>query len=244
MINILIAGVLPVLLSVINYKWFEPEWWKEAKTSWKSTNIIATLSAIIIGVVASFVVAEGSDPRVLPVVLLTWLGAITIISDYQTYKIPKRATQLTYIPAVISIIWATLYTSSFSPLIAVGITLVLPLILTFMSGIGFGDVRLFFLFALTTSWWFTVYDWLTKALLISLVVGFVSILIANLVKKGKVINYTKGKIIHFFVRSYPVKEVRRRLIPFGPALIIGYLGYGLYLLFTHIPMPDNAILVN
>src|SRR5699024_7370555 len=91
--------------------------------------------------------------------------------------------------------------------------------------------RIIQLFTVALPWWVTVQGWF-HAFVIATVIGLIHVIVANTFNLGfKTIDtsptlFTK---LSFMIRRKPLPEkVKKKIIPFGPALILGFLVYAIY----------------
>lgn len=230
---------VPVVFSVIAYLFLKPEWVEETGVSWRIT-VAAAGAFSLVAAGGLLALSDAVDERHLTTVIVAWLAPIVLITDYTAYKIPRGASRLAHWTALAVLV---LYTArygvpagDYSALMVTGVTLLVPFILMFSRGIGFGDIRLLFLFSVGLSWWVGLLGW-AHSLLMACIVGVISFILARALKKGKAVEYTKGRLVNpvlrLFGKQREERKVTRHAVPFGPALILGYLGYAVYFLLTY-----------
>lgn len=246
--SIALSVFVPVILSLVSYKYLRPEWIAETKVSWGSTLSLAALFSAATTTLALFLgPLYQPDPRLVALSIISWIMVITFITDLTTYKIPRGVSRLAYFAGVAPLLWAAFIGAGFwgTMFAAIGL-LIVPLILIFFTGIGTGDIRLIILFAITLPWWITVEGWF-HAFALSAVIGFVHIIFASIFKKGSSTMTVKTSATTRKIQALFGKDItetkEKRIIPFGPALLLGFWGYALYSLFTHqyINLPFDVI---
>ena len=206
---LMIAAILllSMTLSFIGLK-IAPEW--KDQVPWTHLMFISGASAGIVGV-SSYLIGRSLLPS-LAIILLVWLFPTIIYTDYKLYLIPRGITMLT-LPFAIALIIADTFTlHSFTPFIMVAVSLVFPLILIFLRGIGMGDIRLLVLFSLALPWWIGTQRMIT-AIFLSVGIQLLSFAIGKIYGKGKMRT----------VKGLDGKEKQKMSLPFGPALLAGFI---------------------
>lgn len=164
--------------------------------------------------------------------LLSFMTMMTAITDYLLYKIPKRVTQLTVLLGAVVVSAASLAVGSLMPVfVALGCMLI-PFMLMFTRGIGMGDIRLYALTAVLLPWWMGIQMYV-YGLIAGVVVGLLSFAIARVLKVGAKREMTPGvidKLVHKLRRKALPEKITKRVLPFGPAILIGFLLAAVYVL--------------
>lgn len=241
LISLALIAVTVLVLSVISYVKLEPKWIDEVKFSWGTTLGIASASGFVLGLTSSLLIGS-FDHRALVMTTLGWIAGIVFVTDYSNYSIPRGASYLALLPAFIALVWAYVDTGSSGIWMTFGIAMILPLILFFATGVGMGDVRLFALVAVATPWWITFTGW-GWALLVASLLGLVSFALAYILKRGETIEHKSGQFARIFNRKHVVKVKEKRVIPFGPPILLGYILMGLFMLIVWgDTMPSDPLL--
>lgn len=170
--------------------------------------------------------------------LLSFMTMMTAITDYALYKIPKRVTQLTVLLGVVVISTASLAVGSLMPLFVALGCLLIPFLLMFTRGIGMGDIRLYALTAILLPWWMGIQMYV-YGLIAGVIVGLLSFAIARVLKVGAQREMTPGvidKITHRLRRKELPEKITKRVLPFGPAVLIGFLLAAVYVLAVGEPV--------
>jgi hypothetical protein len=231
-LSIALTILLPVILYIAGSK-VEPDWSNELRWSWRKTLIVSSVAALLGGALATF--AGVGSYIVSAMILLFWIAPIVVLSDYVTYKIPRGPSKIVYTAALVPLIAYSISLGSFVPsFVALGCLLV-PFLLMFSSGIGFGDIRLLFFFSLGLSWWVGVQAMIT-GLFISCALGLIQVVVANFTKSGKPLERKSGYIKRYLGKlkgkDVPLQDVTRRALPFGPPLIAAYMTVAVWSLFN------------
>lgn len=236
---------LPLMLSIVSYFLMKPDW--EEPLKWGKINVYAGLGGLTTGTAAAALTGWVAVPQVMAVTLVGWLSIIVFITDYSVYKIPRGPSRLVRYVALIPLAVVVFQTGSWESVIVSAALLVIPLLFAFSNGLGFGDVRLMIFASIALPWWTTAYTFIIGLLLACLIQG-ITFLLAGILKRGQSIEYTKGKIIRpigkLFGKDIPLKTVKKRATPFGPALMISYLGisfYTLVVLGAELPLSTVAL---
>lgn len=112
---------------------------------------------------------------------------------------------------------------------------------------GFGDVRLMIVAAIALPWWTTLYTF-TMSLLVAVALQLVTFIVASLLHRGREMDYTRGKIVRplakIFGKDIPLRTVKRRVTPFGPALMFSYLAVAFYSLYTYHGSYPASVIMN
>lgn len=221
-----------VLLLLIFCAGFTAASWR-LTPDWKDEvpwNRLVVISGIFAFIVASVTYLYSS--LLLPsfaVAIVSYLVPLVFYTDYKIYKIPRRVSRFAYgVAAILPVLYA-LSVHSWTPIIMVGLSLLVPLVFLFARGMGMGDVRLFILFAFALPWWVGIYGMLV-AMGISVVIQTFVFIFGAMMGKGKMHK----------VKGITGKEKEKRALPFGPALLIGFLMVALWQ--TQAPLDcSNAI---
>lgn len=203
--------LLPVLLPAIAWRkkpeWYDSEVNVSARLSWGKLLVVSAVFGVTVA--SSFFVIKGGVLPTLSVFLVSWLLPIVCVTDFKAYKIPKDVSVITYYAGLALGLLAALYAQSWFPLISVGVAFIVPAILAFVKGIGFGDVRLIMLFSFALPWWMGLSNWVT-GLMLGAIIQLLIFVLSYFFKWGKMIKIAG-------------KDKEKKVLPFGPALILGYI---------------------
>lgn len=206
--------LLSLVITLLSLKQ-KPEWYESevtSKFSWKKLTLLSGAYGVLLGSVS--LLLWGNIFVAQSIFLVGWLLPIVCVTDFRAYKIPKGVSVITYYAALTLMLVASVYSQSWLPLISTGIAFIVPSILAFVRGIGFGDVRLIMLFSFALPWWMGLYNW-TMGLLLGAAIQLVVFLVSYATKSGKKIKTSdNGK--------------EKKVLPFGPALLVGYTVMAFY----------------
>lgn len=170
--------------------------------------------------------------------LLSFMVMMTAITDYLLYKIPKRVTQLTMLLGTVAVSAASLAAGSLMPLFVALGCMVIPFLLMFTRGIGMGDIRLYAMTAILLPWWMGIQMYV-YGLIAGVIVGLLSFAIARVLKVGAQREMKPGvidKLVHGMRRKELPEKVTKRVLPFGPAILIGFLLAAVYVIVVGEPV--------
>lgn len=170
--------------------------------------------------------------------LLSFMVMMTAITDYLLYKIPKRVTQLTVLLGVVAVSAASLAAGSLMPLLVALGCMLIPFLLMFTRGIGMGDIRLYAMTAILLPWWMGIQMYV-YGLIAGVIVGLLSFAIARVLKVGAQREMKPGvidKLVHGMRRKELPEKVTKRVLPFGPAILIGFLLAAVYVIAVGEPV--------
>lgn len=231
--------------------------------NWKNVLIGASGLSVITSAIAYTGTLNG--PVSLSLAVVAFLTVVASYTDLKVYKIPADLSILCYwipVPFVLlcfnSIDW-------FGP-ITWAILVIMFIVLALKSnGLGFGDIRLLILFGTALSWWMDpmlmIYTLLIATLLqivIHIIAPFLNLGVSKKKGSNTVWNAEEKKLegskvtkrrkpgLHIKMLA-PVLPARwtaamfknrpRFHVPFGPALIVSYLGSALYYALTAQNLP-------
>lgn len=170
--------------------------------------------------------------------LLSFMVMMTAITDYLLYKIPKRVTQLTMLLGTVAVSAASLAAGSLMPLLVALGCMLIPFLLMFTRGIGMGDIRLYAMTAILLPWWMGIQMYV-YGLIAGVIVGLLSFAIARVLKVGAQREMKPGvidKLVHGMRRKELPEKVTKRVLPFGPAILIGFLLAAVYVIAVGEPV--------
>lgn len=170
--------------------------------------------------------------------LLSFMVMMTAITDYLLYKIPKRVTQLTMLLGTVAVSAASLAAGSLMPLLVALGCMLIPFLLMFTRGIGMGDIRLYAMTAVLLPWWMGIQMYV-YGLIAGVIVGLLSFAIARVLKVGAQREMKPGvidKLVHGMRRKELPEKVTKRVLPFGPAILIGFLLAAVYVIAVGEPV--------
>lgn len=170
--------------------------------------------------------------------VLAFMTVTTAITDYTLYKIPKRVTQVAVLLGVVTVSLASLAAGSLMPLfVALGCMLI-PFLLMFTRGIGMGDIRLYVMTAILLPWWMGIQMYV-YGLIAGVVVGLISFAIARVLKVGARREMKPGafdKLVYGLRHKELPEKIEKRVLPFGPAILIGFFLAAVYVIAVGEPV--------
>lgn len=236
-----LSMVLPILASVLMHFYTVksiPAWnargFGDAGLNWRKT-VISALALSLVAGVATALTSGGVLGFIMAV--FAYFAVVAIATDLSVMKIPFGLSVVTYLaPLLTAPLWFSV-ADKFS-LIAWAVLCVLMYLLALIrGGIGMADIRILF-FALTgLSWWVGIMP-LTYSLIVACILQIVLMLATQ---KSSAFGVSKvegdATIIDSEtkeLRGEGVKEGKKKKhSPFGPALIISFMGASVYALVTH-----------
>lgn len=189
-------------------------------------------------VISETVPAQLSQAIITAGGLLSFMVMMTAITDYLLYKIPKRVTQLTMLLGTVAVSAASLAAGSLMPLLVALGCMLIPFLLMFTRGIGMGDIRLYAMTAILLPWWMGIQMYV-YGLIAGVIVGLLSFAIARVLKVGAQREMKPGvidKLVHGMRRKELPEKVTKRVLPFGPAILIGFLLAAVYVIAVGEPV--------
>lgn len=258
--------VLIGVLVFASYK-FIPGWNKRdfsvKGANWKKVLTSASALAVITSSVAYAGTLNG--PVALSIALVAYLTVLATYTDLKVYKIPSDISIISYWLPVPFVLLSFKSFDWFGPIAWAILVLLFIGLAWYTKGMGFADIRLLILFGTAFSWWMDpmlmIYT-LLIATVLQMIVHVVAPYLKLGVKKQKGANNVWNEETKTIEGGKPTKrrkpQIHVRLlayvlparwtaflnrnrprfhVPFGPALIISYLGSALYYALTSDYLP-------
>lgn len=244
MVLVALVILLPVILSAVGYKWLRPDW--EEEVQWGRAMILGGAAGVAAAGIALWLADWVAAPSVFATAILSWLTPVVCVTDYSVYKIPRGVSRLARYVALIPLVWAAFVAPSWVAVLGVTVAMLfIPFVMMWSGGIGFGDIRLLIVAAVALPWWTTMYTFMLGFLLAA-ALQIITFVVAGILKRGQEVDYTKGKILRplgkLVGKDIPVRSVKKRATPFGPALMFAFVITAFYTLAVHgAGFPDSVI---
>lgn len=225
LLTIISLTLIATLMFFVGNK-LKPEWFHEINTkiTWRQITIASSIFGLLFAFIAALL--GKTIEAQISLLVFTWLFPIVCLTDFKAYKIPRGVSKMVYWFGFCLAGSVAVYYQNLTTLLFVGLMLIIPFTLMFVNGIGFGDIRLLIGTASLFSWWIGVsaYNYaLIGASLLQLLLFIATVKTSH----GKYTEPVEGK-------------KRKRMLPFGPALMLGFIISALF--FSPSGVPCESLL--
>lgn len=195
-------------------------------------NLVVTLATVLIG---------GTWWQGVILGILGWMLVFTSVTDFAVYKIPRETSNLASllpIALAVPLTWGQSL-AYISTGVWLGLLFVLALMSAFMKGgIGWADMRLFFLMGTALSWWVGI-DWMVYAFAASAVVQLLIFLVSKVTGWGRIkpvgslesLSKEESRVFKEAQRKAKTEGTEvpkgRKVLPFGPSILVAFLVMGM-----------------
>lgn len=271
--GLLIALALSLISSVILWSvsaHYVPSWNTQGrfdktpggKNKWTIVFALAT----ILGLASTFAMYQ-LQPNIFiaaAISICLWIMTLTSYTDFTVLRIPSEPSIVAYYLGLPLLLGYGLQSGAWGPIfVALGIWLIMPILFFFPRSIGMGDVRLMLIAATSLSWWVGIQGMYVTGLFIGVGLQLLFFAVAHSAKKF--LNYDKFGVWAYrgelsgqpnkakgagplnarnFVEKKGAEKKKQLHLPFGPALMFGFIAAAFWVASKTDPGTCSAILGN